>query len=63
MELKDLKEFAEKARPDQLEALRYLGAWLNEMSQQYCTCSVRCMENCDVAKALGEAIQVAFSRK
>jgi len=40
-------------RLGQPEALRYFGAWLDEMSQQYCS----------VVKALGEDVQVAVSKK
>ncbi len=60
MELGDLKEFVENANADQREAIGYVARWLNEMSPQYCTCSVNCNEDCPIVENMGAAFQVAL---
>lgn len=62
MKLGDLKEFAANANADQREAIGFMAKWLNEMSPQYCTCSVNCNQDCEIVESMGKAFQTALEK-
>ena len=59
MELQDIDDFVQTANEEQLKAFGFLGQWMAENVPKYCTCASKCNQNCELAKALGEALQVA----
>ncbi|MGI5992528.1 MAG: hypothetical protein ACOX79_09105 [Methanosarcina sp.] len=59
MELQDINDFVQTANEEQLKAFGFLGQWMAENVPKYCTCTSKCNQNCELAKALGEALQVA----
>jgi hypothetical protein len=59
MELQDINNFVQTANEDQLKAFGFLGQWMMENVPKYCTCTSKCNQNCELAKALGGALQAA----
>ncbi|WP_292390041.1 hypothetical protein [Methanosarcina sp. UBA5] len=59
MELHDIDNFVQTANKDQLKAFDFLGQWMMEITPKYCTCASKCSQNCELAKALGGALQAA----
>jgi len=59
MELEDINNFVETANEEQLKAFGFLGQWMMENVPKYCTCASKCSQNCEIAKALGGALQAA----
>jgi hypothetical protein len=62
MELQDINNFVQTANEDQLKAFGFLGQWMAENVPKYCTCASGCNQNCELAKALGGALQAAGQR-
>ncbi|MGB9927025.1 MAG: hypothetical protein ACPK85_01315 [Methanosarcina sp.] len=62
MELQDLNNFVQHANEEQLKAFGFLGQWMMENVPKYCTCDCKCNQNCELAKSLGGALQVAGQR-
>ncbi|WP_269851323.1 hypothetical protein [Methanosarcina horonobensis] len=54
MELQDINSFVQTANEEQLKAFGFLGQWMTENVPKYCTCTSKCNQNCELAKALAE---------
>jgi hypothetical protein len=59
MELQDINNFVQTANEDQLKTFGFLGKWMAESIPKYCNCTSKCNQNCELAKALGGALQAA----
>jgi hypothetical protein len=59
MELQDINNFVQTANEDQLKAFGFLGKWMAENAPKYCNCTSKCSQSCELAKALGGALQAA----
>ena len=62
MELEDINNYVQNASAEELKAFGFLGQWMMENVPKYCTCPSKCSENCELAKALGGALQAAGQR-
>jgi hypothetical protein len=58
----EIKDFVQNASKEQLTALMTMAQWMQEKSPEYCTCSVKCQENCQLVKEMGEAFAIAGQR-
>ncbi|WP_440955908.1 hypothetical protein ACSAZK_02830 [Methanosarcina sp. Mfa9] len=59
MELEDINNYVQNASAEELKAFGFLGQWMMENVPKHCTCPSKCSENCELAKALGGALQAA----
>ncbi|MDD3245741.1 MAG: hypothetical protein PHF18_02560 [Methanosarcina sp.] len=62
MELQDINNFVQTANEEQLKAFGFLGQWMMENVPKHCNCPSKCNQNCELAKALGGALQAAGQR-
>lgn len=62
MELQDINNFVQNANEEKLKAFGFLGQWMMENVPKYSICTSKCNQNCEIAKALGEALQTAGKR-
>jgi hypothetical protein len=62
MELEDINNYVQNASAEELKAFGFLGQWMMENVPKYCNCPSKCSENCELAKALGGALQAAGQR-
>ena len=59
MELENINNYVQNASAEELKAFGFLGQWMMDNVPKYCTCDCKCNESCELAKSLGEALQIA----
>lgn len=59
MELEDISNYVQNASQEDLKSFGFLGQWMMENVPKHCTCQSKCAENCKLAGALSEALQLA----
>ena len=58
----EIRDFVETANKDQLIAITSMAQWMQEKAKEWCNCPSKCIENCQLAKEMFGAFQLAGDR-
>lgn len=62
MEIEAIQKYVQNASMEELKALGFLGQWMMEFKPKFCNCASKCDQNCELARNLGQAMQMAGQR-